>query len=325
MPIPPRCSITEFVNSNCTAFVASLQRSSVLSHTELSPHPSPSPSVDLCSICALVQIFYCFLCTSQNSLSLAEHNCAPVKVSFHWLLRFSTPVVNYSIWVTSWRRYFQRNLFVERKIVYWLISVPCIESFARLPTQKVLVYWKLLEARSTVRVPCVDRNLWKAAKVSTEPSRKLNNPECFQLWLTRQRTFLTKNLKPSLVLRYVDSSKNIREEFSGVRHCWEETTGNAIKELITNSVRDLGLIMDNCGGQSYDGAGNMAGWFYYWTNFFWWKLVTQISGSTPVMDSFLFIPVQYIKRSLRKRTFELKSKTSKINLQFGTSGDNSFS
>ena len=26
-----------------------------------------------CSICALVQIFYCFLCTSQNSLSLAEH------------------------------------------------------------------------------------------------------------------------------------------------------------------------------------------------------------------------------------------------------------
>ena len=30
-------------------------------------------------------------------------------------------------------------------------------------------------------------------------------------------------------------------------------------ELITNSVRDLGLTMDNCGGQSYDGAGNMAG------------------------------------------------------------------
>ena len=29
-------------------------------------------------------------------------------------------------------------------------------------------------------------------------------------------------------------------------------------ELITNSVRDLGLTMDNCGGQSYDGAGNMA-------------------------------------------------------------------
>ena len=38
-----------------------------------------------------------------------------------------------------------------------------------------------------------------------------------------------------------DSSKNIREEFSDFHHCGEETNGNAIKELITNSVRDLGL------------------------------------------------------------------------------------
>ena len=34
----------------------------------------------------------------------------------------------------------------------------------------------------------------------------------------------------SLVLRYVDSSKNIREQFVGFRFCGEETTGNAIKE-----------------------------------------------------------------------------------------------
>lgn len=94
MPIRRRCLITEFFNSNCTAFFASFQRTSALSFTEPSPHPSPSRSVDLCSICALVQIFYCFLCTSRNSLSLAEHNCAPVKVSFHWLLRFSALVVN---------------------------------------------------------------------------------------------------------------------------------------------------------------------------------------------------------------------------------------
>ena len=89
-------------------------------------------------------------------------------------------------------------------------------------------------------------------------SRKLNKPECFLLWLTRQRTFPTK--KPFSVFRYVGSSKNIREEFSGFRHdCGEETTGNAIKWLITNSVRDLCLTMDKYRGQSYDGAGNMAG------------------------------------------------------------------
>ena len=57
----------------------------------------------------------------------------------------------------------------------------------------------------------------------------------------------------------LDSSKNIREEFVGFRLCGEETTGNTMKELIINSVRDLGLTMDNCRGQSYDGAGNMAG------------------------------------------------------------------
>ena len=40
----------------------------------------------------------------------------------------------------------------------------------------------------------------------------------------------------SLVLRYVDSSKNIREEFVGFYLCGEETTGNAIKELIITAV-----------------------------------------------------------------------------------------
>ena len=192
MPIPPRCSITEFVNSNCTAFVASSQRTTALSFTELSPHPPPSPSVDLCSICALVQIFYCFLCTSQNSFSFAEHSCAPVKVSFHWLLRFSALVVNYSIRVTC--HVFRRNLFVEKKYRYRVSS-----HFLVYRRRKVLVYRKRPEARSTVRVPCAKRNLWKAAKVSTEPLRKLNKPQCFQFWL--------------------------------------------IKELITNSVRDLGLTL----------------------------------------------------------------------------------
>ena len=82
MPILRRCLITEFFNSNCTAFVASFQRTSALSFTEPSPHHSPSRSVDLCSICAPVQIFYYFLCTNRNSLSLAEHNCHQSKSLF---------------------------------------------------------------------------------------------------------------------------------------------------------------------------------------------------------------------------------------------------
>ena len=101
MPIRPRCLITAFVNSNCTAFVASFQRTSTSKFhwAQFSPFPL-SFRRSLFNICALLQIFYCFLCTSQNSLSLAKHNCAPVKVSSYWLLRFRALVVNFSIWVT---------------------------------------------------------------------------------------------------------------------------------------------------------------------------------------------------------------------------------
>ena len=60
-----------------------------------SPFPLPLGR-SLLNVCALVLIFYCFLCTSQNSLSWADHNCVPVKVSSHWLLRFRALVVNYS-------------------------------------------------------------------------------------------------------------------------------------------------------------------------------------------------------------------------------------
>ena len=236
MPIPPRCSITEFVNSNCTAFVASFQWTSTLSFTEPSPRPSPSPSVDLRSICALVQIFYCFLCTSQNSFSLAEHSCAPVKVSFHWLLRFSALVVNYSIRVTC--HVFQRKLFVERKIVYWLISVPFIDPFPCLPTQKS--FGLLKASRSLCSSSLCRKKPLESSESFNRTIAEVKQTTMFSVMVDKAMD-ISNRRKPSFVLRYVDSSKNIREEFSGVRHCWEETTGNTIKELITNSVRDLGL------------------------------------------------------------------------------------
>ena len=44
------------------------------------------------------------MCTSQKSLSLAEHNCVPVKLCSHWLLQFRALVVNYSVWVTCLSR-----------------------------------------------------------------------------------------------------------------------------------------------------------------------------------------------------------------------------
>ena len=63
----------------------------------------------------------------------------------------------------------------------------------------------------------------------------------------------------SILIRFVDALKSIREEFVGYYHCNEGTTGRAIKTMILKVVSDLGLSVDDCHGQCYDGAGNMAG------------------------------------------------------------------
>ena len=65
----------------------------------------------------------------------------------------------------------------------------------------------------------------------------------------------------SVVIRFLDSTKTVREEFVGFYMCEDGTTGAAIKDLIIGSVADLGLSMDDCRGQCYDGVGNMSGRF----------------------------------------------------------------
>ena len=63
----------------------------------------------------------------------------------------------------------------------------------------------------------------------------------------------------SVVIRFLDSTKTVRDEFVGFYLCEDGTTRAAIKEIIIGAVADLGLSMDDCRGQCYDGAGNMSG------------------------------------------------------------------
>ena len=63
----------------------------------------------------------------------------------------------------------------------------------------------------------------------------------------------------SVLIRFLDSTKTVREEFVGFYLCEDGTTGAAIKDLIIGVVAELGLSMDDCRGQCYDGAGNMSG------------------------------------------------------------------
>ena len=62
----------------------------------------------------------------------------------------------------------------------------------------------------------------------------------------------------SIVLRFVDGEKQIREEFLGFLRC-DSTTGESLCDLILQSLQSWNLPLENCRGQTYDGAGNMAG------------------------------------------------------------------
>ena len=62
-----------------------------------------------------------------------------------------------------------------------------------------------------------------------------------------------------LILRFVDNSNSIREEFGDFIVCDTGTTGVAIADKILAAVGEYGLNPEYLRGQAYDGAGNMAG------------------------------------------------------------------
>ena len=63
-----------------------------------------------------------------------------------------------------------------------------------------------------------------------------------------------------LVLRYVDPEGEIQERFVKFIHCDTGTSGKALATKIVNCItNELKLDVQNCRGQCYDGAGNMAG------------------------------------------------------------------
>ena len=66
------------------------------------------------------------------------------------------------------------------------------------------------------------------------------------------------NEQLSIVLRFVDAQNNIRTEFMGFLYC-ESTSGEYIADRIMNKLEQWGIPLENCRGQTYDGAGNMSG------------------------------------------------------------------
>ena len=62
-----------------------------------------------------------------------------------------------------------------------------------------------------------------------------------------------------LVLRFVDATNSIREEFVEFVFCDTGTSGSAIADKILEGLEEYGLNVNYLRGQAFDGAGNMAG------------------------------------------------------------------
>ena len=60
-----------------------------------------------------------------------------------------------------------------------------------------------------------------------------------------------------IVLRYVDSSKEINERFVKFVQC-KGVMGEALANNIEDTLQELGLPLGNCCGQGYDGASAMS-------------------------------------------------------------------
>ena len=89
-------------------------------------------------------------------------------------------------------------------------------------------------------------------------SQEISNSKYFS-FMSDEAADISNKENPSVVIRILDSTKTVREEFVGFYFCEDVTTGAAIKDLIIGAVVELGLSMDDCRGQCYDGAGNMSG------------------------------------------------------------------
>ena len=63
----------------------------------------------------------------------------------------------------------------------------------------------------------------------------------------------------SLVLKYLDSNFLVKESFVGFIHCNTSLTGEDLSNTILKEIESLGLSMDDCIGQEYDGAGAIEG------------------------------------------------------------------
>ena len=140
-------------------------------------------------------------------------------------------------------------------------------------------FWAILQFRVDSGDTVIGEHLATAARNATYTSSVIQNQLvdvlCHQIrqkildkvkratWYTvlaDEVTDISNKEQLSLVLRYVDPDTNqVREDLISFLECDEGITGRCLAKKITDSLESFGLDLGKLRGQSYDGAGNMAG------------------------------------------------------------------
>ena len=92
----------------------------------------------------------------------------------------------------------------------------------------------------------------------TETIRKEINESVFYSVLADEASDCSRKEQLALIIRYIDRENRINERFLRFIHCDNGLSGEKLAEKIVTSLKSIGLPLENCRGQGYDGAAAMS-------------------------------------------------------------------
>ena len=95
--------------------------------------------------------------------------------------------------------------------------------------------------------------------IQADISRRIREAKWYSI-MTDETSDNARLEQATVIIRYVDESGNIHEEFAGFVHA-ADLTGEGIAQLLIGFLGRMGLTLEYCRGQGYDGAAAMMGRF----------------------------------------------------------------
>ena len=116
----------------------------------------------------------------------------------------------------------------------------------------------LLQKRPSIWSPIIQNDLICAVEewIQEKILEEVREAKFFSVCAEEAADSLNKE-QLSLVLRFVDKTDVVREEFISFLLCEFGTTGEALSKIIITPLSKYALGVQYCRGQSYDGAGNI--------------------------------------------------------------------